>query len=44
MCAPLCLQIALLEAHRVTHRVWIHVDMDAFFASCEELANPALVI
>lgn len=23
-------------------RVWIHVDMDAFFASCEELANPGL--
>ncbi|KAF5827726.1 hypothetical protein DUNSADRAFT_170 [Dunaliella salina] len=35
-------QIAVLEASRDTSRVWIHVDMDAFYAGCEELANPAL--
>jgi len=36
-------QIAILEASRDTQRVWLHIDMDAFFASCEELTNPALV-
>jgi DNA polymerase kappa len=24
-------------------RTWIHMDMDAFFASVEELDNPSLV-
>ena len=36
-------RIAVLEAGRDLSRAWIHVDMDAFFASCEELVNPALV-
>lgn len=36
-------KIAMLEASRDLSRAWIHVDMDAFFASCEELVNPALV-
>jgi DNA polymerase kappa len=36
-------RIAALEAGRDLSRTWIHVDMDAFFASCEELVNPALV-
>ena len=36
-------RIAVLEGSRDLSRIWIHVDMDAFFASCEELVNPALV-
>ena len=37
------LRAAVLESSRDLSRTWIHVDMDAFFASCEELVNPALV-
>jgi DNA polymerase kappa len=35
-------RIAELEATRDLTRTWIHVDMDAFFAAVEELANPSL--
>ena len=35
-------KIAALEATRDLTRTWIHVDMDAFFAAVEELANPEL--
>lgn len=37
------IKIAELEATRDLTRTWIHVDMDAFFASVEELQNPSLV-
>ncbi len=36
-------QLMAMEAGRDLSRKWIHVDMDAFYASCEELVNPALV-
>lgn len=36
-------KMAVLEATRELKRTWVHVDMDAFFAAVEELANPALV-
>ena len=36
-------RVARLEASRDLTRIWIYVDMDAFFAVCEELANSALV-
>ena len=32
-----------LEATRDLTKVWAHVDMDAFYAAAEELANPSLV-
>ncbi len=32
-----------LRAGQDLTRVWLCVDMDAFFAACEELDNPALV-
>ena len=35
--------IYTLEAQRDLTRVWLHVDMDAFFASVEELFAPQLV-
>lgn len=31
-----------LEAKRDTSQVWLHVDMDAFYAACEERDNPEL--
>ncbi|CAG9464882.1 unnamed protein product [Pedinophyceae sp. YPF-701] len=31
-----------LEASRDLTRCWFHVDMDAFFAACEEQADPSL--
>lgn len=32
-----------LEATRDLTKTWAHVDMDAFYAAAEELANPSLV-
>lgn len=34
--------LAQLEARRDLSQVWLHVDMDAFFAACEERDNPEL--
>lgn len=34
--------ISELEATRDLTRIWIHVDMDAFFASVEEILDPSL--
>ena len=36
-------KISALLADRDLSRVWIHVDLDAFFASVEELSDPTLV-
>lgn len=36
-------KVLALEATRDLTHVWAHVDMDAFYASCEELADPSLV-
>lgn len=36
-------KIAKLVAERDLTHTWIHVDMDAFFASVEELHDPRLV-
>lgn len=35
-------RIAELEATRDLSRIWLHVDMDAFYAAVETLANPSL--
>ncbi|GAB4853426.1 hypothetical protein Ancab_017617 [Ancistrocladus abbreviatus] len=35
-------KIAELEATRDLSRAWLHVDMDAFYAAVETLANPSL--
>ena len=35
--------MAALRAGEDLTRTWLCVDMDAFFAACEELDNPALV-
>lgn len=31
-----------LEARRDLSRIWLHVDMDAFYAACETLCDPSL--
>ena len=36
-------KILALEATRDLTRTWLHVDMDAFYAACEELHDPSLV-
>ena len=36
-------KILALEATRDLTKTWAHVDMDAFYAAAEELANPSLV-
>lgn len=36
-------KILALEATRDLTKNWAHVDMDAFYAAAEELANPSLV-
>lgn len=35
-------RITELEAKRDLSRVWLHVDMDAFYAAVETLNNPSL--
>lgn len=35
-------RILELEAQRDLSRIWLHVDMDAFYAAVETLCNPAL--
>lgn len=35
-------RILELEARRDLSRIWLHVDMDAFYAAVETLCNPAL--
>lgn len=35
-------KIAELEATRDLSRIWLHVDMDAFYAAVETLADPSL--
>ena len=42
-CRVMDRKILALEATRDLTHVWAHVDMDAFYASCEELADPSLV-
>ncbi len=37
------LKIAALKASADLTRTWLHIDMDAFFASVEELDDPSLV-
>lgn len=36
------LKVAELEASRDLSHIWVHVDMDAFFAAVETLVNPSL--
>ncbi len=35
-------RISQLEMSRDLSRIWLHCDMDAFFAACEEQADPSL--
>lgn len=35
-------RITELEAQRDLSRIWLHVDMDAFYAAVETLSNPSL--
>lgn len=35
-------RILELEATRDLSRIWLHVDMDAFYAAVETLSNPTL--
>jgi DNA polymerase kappa len=36
------LKIVELEATRDLTRIWVHVDMDAFYAAVETLVDPSL--
>ena len=42
-CRAMDRKMLALEATRDLTKVWAHVDMDAFYAAAEELANPSLV-
>ena len=42
-CRKVDAKISQLLADRDLSRTWIHVDLDAFFASVEELDDPSLV-
>lgn len=35
-------RILELETKHDTSRIWLHVDMDAFYAAVETLSNPSL--
>lgn len=35
-------RILELEATRDLSRIWLHIDMDAFYAAVETLSNPSL--
>lgn len=35
-------RIVELETTRDLSRIWLHVDMDAFYAAVETLSNPSL--
>jgi len=37
------IKMAALKASADLTRTWLHIDMDAFFASVEELDDPSLV-
>ena len=42
-CRAMDCKVAELRATTDLMRVWIHADLDAFFASVEELDDPSLV-
>lgn len=44
LCRKVDAKISELLADRDLSRTWIHVDLDAFFASVEELDDPSLVL
>ncbi len=42
-CRAMDCKVAELRAMTDLMRIWIHADLDAFFASVEELDDPSLV-
>ena len=42
-CRAMDIKMAALKASADLTRTWLHIDMDAFFASVEELDDPSLV-